>query len=213
MIRIILFGLLFFHQYSYACIGFSHGERPYAVADPDEFIMKDYANQLFNEQNYSSREQYLNKIFGVNNWLSSDNAFSLKKHSLIENIKNVHFPIKFESTRDMIGDVIVIMELTKDDKRAYSEILNFRKTSDLIELETSIRIPDSVNVFVVFRSENKDKIIVSPRAHLKNTGHCYYFTVRSQDEANKINQDICRKNKSKDACVEYNKFNKIKDGS
>ena len=197
-------------SYSYACATWGEG---YYIADPSEFEIQDYYKSLFAGQNYISRIEYLNKMYGVNGWVESNYDVNISAPGQVENIKNVRVSIDLTSLGNMQSNVTVIMEKRNNKHFAYHEIIKYKKYPNVNYYATSIKIPGTVTIFAVLKNEADQKYLISTSQNIKFTGHCYYLTVRTQKEANRLNKKICDRvpdhnKKSKRACLELDKYYK-----
>jgi len=91
------------------------------------------------------------------------------------------------------------------------EFYKLNKSSVLSDFETSIKVPSTVDIFIALYTGKKSKVIVSNYSHIIDVGHCYYVTVRTQAEANKLNKEVCDKQpvdkkKNEQACIELKKY-------
>jgi len=205
MNRVILILILFcISQVSHACTWWS---EPYYIADPYLFEMQDSANQMLSEQNYKNRSEYLNRKYGINNWVIKESNFKLTAPNIVEHIKAVPLSIDFNSETKTDSVVSIIIEMSGNNRFAYEELAKLKINHSINNYSSRFNIPGNISFFVV-QTVRLNKVVVSGRKHVKNTA-CGYIKVRTQYEANRLNKVICDKAKIKKnerACLELEEY-------
>ncbi|MDH5518318.1 MAG: hypothetical protein OEY36_10975 [Gammaproteobacteria bacterium] len=166
------------------------------MENPQYFVFYDALDKLKVTQNFESRGEYLNSKFGNNNWKIENNHFSYNFPLIVEN------PYSFDFSENLINkktekQITIVAEIIIDKKHIYIEMLNLNVNSKIMHYETRFQllISGQSNLFVIHKHKNSEVLVSNMKKVKVLTGGPCGLSARSQEEAKKLNTELCRKAK------------------